>query len=43
MLFSLSLDELAVEIGTLLAIGRQPRQARRALFREGLMISISGR
>jgi ABC-type antimicrobial peptide transport system permease subunit len=42
MLFSFSLDQRAVEIGTLLAIGWQPKQVRRVLFREGLMISILG-
>ena len=42
MLFSFSLEQRAVEIGTLLALGWQPRQVRRVLFREGMGLAVFG-
>ncbi len=42
MLFSFSLEQRAVEIGTLLAIGWPPSRVRRVLFGEGLRIACVG-
>jgi ABC-type lipoprotein release transport system permease subunit len=42
MLFSFSLEQRALEIGTLLAIGWHPKRVRRVLFHEGLQIAFVG-
>ncbi len=42
MLFSFSLEQRAVETGTLLALGWQPKQVRRLLLREGVMLATIG-
>ena len=42
MLFSFSLEQRAVETGTLLALGWQPKQVRRLLIREGVMLAAFG-
>ena len=42
MLFSFSLEQRALEIGTLLAIGWHPKRVRWVLFNEGLRIACVG-
>ncbi len=42
MLFSFSLEQRATETGILLALGWEPRQVRRLLFREGFGLAILG-
>ncbi len=42
LLFSLGLEQRAPEIGTLLALGFTPKQVRKLLLREGVMLSLLG-
>jgi ABC-type antimicrobial peptide transport system permease subunit len=42
LLFKLGIERRATEIGILLAVGWKPKQVRRLLFREGVLIALAG-
>ena len=42
LLFQFSLEQRSIEIGTLLALGFQPKQVRRLLLGEGIMLAFIG-
>ena len=42
LLFKLGVERRAAEIGILLAVGWEPKQVRRLLFREGVLVALAG-